>query len=76
MPNKKDKDMTQQQITPQQALANLNEAAKHYKGTFEDHSLIQHSVQILVNTINELTELKAKQAATEAAPETQTEQQS
>lgn len=72
MPNKKDKDMTQQQITPQQALANLNEAAKHYKGTFEDHSLIQHSVQILVNTINELTELKAKQSAP-AAQEAQAE---
>ncbi len=67
--------MTQQQVTPQQALANLHEAAKHYKGTFEDHSLIQQSVQVLVNVINELVELKAKKEAPVATDEAQPESQ-
>lgn len=52
----------EQQLTPQQALANLYQASQEYRGTKKDHDVLSESVQILVNALNQLTEL-SKQLA-------------
>lgn len=58
----------QQELSPQQALANLNEVAQKYLGTRQDHVLLEQSMGTLVNALNELIGLRAEKASKEAAP--------
>ncbi|MAF27858.1 MAG: hypothetical protein CL819_01260 [Croceicoccus sp.] len=55
------------QITPEKALEYLDNAAKTYKGTRDDHVIMGASLQVLRGVLQDNADLRAKLEEVEAA---------
>ena len=52
-----------EQITPADALQTLGNAATHYRGTLQEHQILQQCVEVLRENNEALEAIKAEQKA-------------